>query len=69
MNKLSLPLSNLIIHVVTSLLVSTMKWLKLIPLKILMCREPSEVIIPLLLERLLKLPCPELRFVAYQNIE
>ena len=58
----------LYIHVVISLLSSTVKRLKLMPLKILMCPELNETIIHQLLERFPKLPCPYLCFIVYLNL-
>ena len=50
-----------------SWLSSTVKRLKLMPLKILMCPELNEAIIHQLLERFPKSLCPSLFFIVYLN--
>ena len=68
MNKISITFVGSYIHVVMSLLSSTAKRLKLMPLKSLMCPELNETIIHQLLERFPKSICPYLYFIIYLNI-
>ena len=64
MNKFPSPLSDLILHVMMSLLLSKVEKPKLMPLKILICSEPNEAIIRQLLERFPTSPCPYLYFIV-----